>query len=282
MMRTLIFSFLTAALLFPPGMALAGPEPTSAEHPAFAELRKAVETNDRAGVPVEPGSGTMVPTNDLQQAISNPNIGAGCNPVVWAALVQGARMKVNQEVAAKSELTQQINLKNNNCLNLAQNRTEYVQSKRQLTTKINSAFSNLLSAITGGLLDPDKIADIARQFNLDPAKFLLSDLDNAIATQCVQLDKTRNNLFANANGDFGTALLNQSANKGALTVKLNNVTAQPPVNNTNKKAVGVSNTTSTQKSAVQAPTPAQPRAAPTPAPGAKPQSTPKPAPSIYN
>ncbi|HCM83565.1 MAG TPA: hypothetical protein DIS76_03255 [Rhodospirillaceae bacterium] len=241
-------------LLLPAGNVMAAvSDTTDPNHPIVAELKKQAEKNDQTGITLP--DGRNVKTNFLPTALGEAPVlqPGGCNPVVMAVLRQNGNLAANQEVAMKSELYKSVDLKNSNCLDLGRN--EIANDARERANALNDSLLGAIGAALG--LSLEVVQNLAQQFGLEPSSMLMAKVNQTLDQQCMNIDKTRGNIFENMNGAFGTQAMSMATSSGAFTVKYNNASGKPP---------GSGSGNDSGKSAVRLPA-AQPRAA-APAPRA--------------
>jgi len=184
---------------------------------------------------------TVKPTTDLNDAISNSNLGKNCNPVVWASLVQQYRQQVLAETARATAINNQLVAggkkapMNNDCTtNLGPNgekRKDVLEKVRDYISKnasnlicslnwstlLGFSFSASLNICKGGKLFSGGATDSIQN------SFLVNGTDPTKSKDCVQSDAASNNLLDNV-GNMTTQI---TKNPNSSAISFNNGSATP-------------------------------------------------------
>ena len=240
MRKQLSCVLMIAALAFPYNAyaTSSADDPTSIGHPAFANLKSQIKTSFDY-YPDDPTTGGQSNTkqtisiDDLGDA-TNPGkitLAKGCNPVVWASLVQRGREKTLHDLAIASGINHQTaNAMNNKCTtklgNNGEDRTDVEQKLRnQIENDLNlleSAICQLdWNALINGFFGVNiSICKNGQIFSASTAStfsstFLLNGQDPFKSKDCLNPGKMNANLMSQTAGSFGTNALNGS-NPGSI------------------------------------------------------------------
>lgn len=168
--------------------------PTCSNHPAFQNLRKQVQDGAAAtGV------------DDLNLALANTGLGASCNPVVWASLVQKARIAARKDVELASKVNNSRVPVSSSCTD-AVNRSAVAQNARKSVQGLESSLLSAIANIFG--VSVQAITNITNQLDLNATKIATDSLNRAIEKNCLSADALRAQIVNGVNQDIGTAALN--------------------------------------------------------------------------
>ena len=241
-MRKLCATLMITALMMPVAAWAVTPsaDPTDPNNTIFTGLTATVKGIDSAGLPtVDPATGALganQATNALGAALGRSDLrGAGCNPVVWAAMVQNAQRKIVQKVSTAGQIRKQIDLAKSNCMDLV-GRTVFMQRVEKMSKLNTQAITAIAESIGAPVEAVQKIYD---QIPFNPVAIAQSDMDRIIATQCQSVNAAQSNLVGNlTNTQLGGQMLNNADSKGVFSVNLPNATALPPSSTANGPNAG--------------------------------------------